>query len=74
MNWHTYHWGKLHTGSSRFNRATIITFLEVYATNTESPTLFQLLYDSHIPKSLHNEHGKPQIQTWYGSHVPKSLR
>ena len=28
-----------HTGSSRFNRGTVVTFPKVYATNTESPTL-----------------------------------
>ena len=28
-----------HTGGSRFNRGTVVTFTKVYATNTESPTL-----------------------------------
>ena len=31
--------GKPHTGGSRFNRGTVVTFPKVYATNTESPTL-----------------------------------
>ena len=28
-----------HTGGSRFNRGTVVTFPKVYETNTESPTL-----------------------------------
>ena len=30
---------KTHTGGSRFNHGTVVTFPKVYATNTESPTL-----------------------------------
>ena len=30
---------KPYTGSSRFNRGTVVTFPKVYAMNTESPTL-----------------------------------